>query len=238
MEGARKHFEAALAINRQVGSRRLEGIVLGNLGVTHIQQGAMEQARACYENALAIHREIGDARFEGVALGNLGDWYREQGRLDEARTRFEPALAIHRRLGNSRYESSVLSSLGLLSKAQGLTAEALTYFDDAIRVARQAGDRHAEGAALGGVADILAGEGRIDDAKEALAAGEDLLRLVRGVVELAGLLCTRGELAYREGDLTLAGLALSEATSLADLIGARPDSAVARNIAKLRRLLS
>ena len=41
---ARQHYEAAVAIHRVVGNHRVEGSVLGNLGLLHAEQGRVEFA--------------------------------------------------------------------------------------------------------------------------------------------------------------------------------------------------
>ena len=98
MEGA-AHYEAALAIAREVGNRRAEGSVLGNLGVLHSEQGRMEEARAHYEQALSpFIREVGN-RARGHRPRQPGHLYHEQGQVEEARAHYEPALAIAPRGG-------------------------------------------------------------------------------------------------------------------------------------------
>ena len=67
MDAAREHYEAALAIFREIGGRRDEGIVLGNLGNLLRELGRMAEAREHYEAAIAINREVGNRREEGIA---------------------------------------------------------------------------------------------------------------------------------------------------------------------------
>jgi len=43
MEEARGLFEEALAIQREAGTRRIEGQILGELGILHGQQGRMAE---------------------------------------------------------------------------------------------------------------------------------------------------------------------------------------------------
>ena len=66
VEEARRHLEAALAIHREVGNRRNEGVALGNHGWLRLEQGALDEARAALEEALAIAREVGNRRNEGA----------------------------------------------------------------------------------------------------------------------------------------------------------------------------
>src|SRR6185436_16031802 len=64
----RAHVEAALALARDLGNRRLEGGVLNTLGLLHREQGRMDEARAYYDAALPVVREVGDRRVEGIVL--------------------------------------------------------------------------------------------------------------------------------------------------------------------------
>jgi tetratricopeptide (TPR) repeat protein len=90
-----------LTINAEIGNRRVEGSVLGNLGLLHYEQGQLKQALDYYEGALAIHREVGSRRFEGTVLGNLGLLRFEMGELEESRAQYEAAIATHRAVGKS-----------------------------------------------------------------------------------------------------------------------------------------
>ena len=109
----------AVAIQREVGDRLAEGIVLGNLGTLHNDQGRMEEARADYEAALAIHREVGDRVCEGVDARQPGQVCTRDRAEDEARAHYEAALAVDREVGDRRGEGIVLGDLGGLHSDQG-----------------------------------------------------------------------------------------------------------------------
>ena len=89
------------AIAREVGNRRLEGNLIGNLGILHAVQGRLAEARAYFEQALAIHREVGNRRIEGIDTGNLGSAYMEEGKPEEARAHFHQAHRHSPRSGQS-----------------------------------------------------------------------------------------------------------------------------------------
>ena len=93
-ERGQEHHENALTIFRELGQRRNEGIVLGNLGNLQAALGRDEQARGLQDAALAIHREGGNRRDEGVALGNLGDLLLKRGQWKEAEGCLREAIAI------------------------------------------------------------------------------------------------------------------------------------------------
>jgi tetratricopeptide (TPR) repeat protein len=70
---ARRAYENALALARELRDRRAEGLWLGNLGDVLRELGDYPSAAAMTTEALAAAREVGDRKREGVWLGNLGD---------------------------------------------------------------------------------------------------------------------------------------------------------------------
>ena len=166
MEDAREHYEGALAIHREVGDRRNEGIVLQSLGTLYRGQGRMEEACEHYERALAIHREVGNRRDEGIVLGGLGNLHLLQGRMEEACEHYERALAIHREVGNRRHEGMVLGNLGSLRQLQGRMEEACEHCERALAIHREVGNYRDEGVVLGNLGFLHAEQGRMEDARE------------------------------------------------------------------------
>ncbi len=117
-ERAIECFSEALEIEREVGDRASEGLILGNLGLAFHAQGQHAQALACYMQALDLHREVGDRRSEAINLGNLGDAQFRFGRLAEAETAFRQAIPI----GDEVFPASAgafRGSLALLLARQG-----------------------------------------------------------------------------------------------------------------------
>ena len=238
MDEAQRCYDAALAILREVGDRRSEGITLGNLGNVHMDQGRSELARAHYEAALAIHREVGSRVVEAYALSNLGLLHLNHGRMDLARTALDQALAISREVRDRYHEGMVLGGLGDLERAQGRTVQARAFYDQALLADRTVGNRREEGAVLGSLADLLAGEGQLGDAAAALREAEALLRQVDNPFELARVLCIKGRVEVVGGEPDRARATLAEAEAIAAPLEARPDSALGRELIKLRELLA
>lgn len=134
-------FDVEDRIHREVGDRRFEGVLLGNMGVMDDEQGRLDRACEHLERALEIHREVGNRRFEAIVLGNLGSVDLEQGRLEEARDQGERALAIHREVGDRRMEGIVLGNLGSLHLRQGRVDESRQRFVEGERLLRAVGDK-------------------------------------------------------------------------------------------------
>ena len=94
MKEAREHYEAALAIHREAGNRRVEGIVLGNLGALHQAQGRMEAARRCSHESTTILRDASDGLELGKFLCKRGELEVQQGNIPAARAGLAEAESI------------------------------------------------------------------------------------------------------------------------------------------------
>ena len=238
MDEARAHYEAALAIQRGTGNRLAEGIVLGNLGTLYNDQGRLEQARSIYLDTIAICKEVGDRHGEGVTLGNLGKLDMDQGRMDDALVDYEAALAIDREVGDRRGEGIVIGQLGNLHQAQGRLDDARTCYAQSLVIAREVGNRRFEGEALANLAELLVVQRRFDEAREMLLGGEALLREIGDRLDLASLLTVRGRADAGAGDSAAAHAALTEAQAIADVLDAQADSALRKQIGRLRDTLA
>jgi len=82
--------EAALAILREVGSRRPEAYSLSNLASLRQAEGRLREARAHFEAALVLSREVGDRHNEGSVLWGLGEMH-----VDAARSAMRGQRHVH-----------------------------------------------------------------------------------------------------------------------------------------------
>jgi len=72
-EPAESHFDAALAIFREIEDRQGEANALTNLGTTRLRQARHDEALARHEQARQVFRGIGDHDGETEALNGLGE---------------------------------------------------------------------------------------------------------------------------------------------------------------------
>jgi len=91
-----------LAIAREIGDRRGEGAVLGNLGSAYKELGETSRAIQLYEERLTIAREIGDRRGEGNALWNMSLALDQLGERAQAILHAEQALTIYEQIEDPR----------------------------------------------------------------------------------------------------------------------------------------
>jgi len=84
MKQAGSNYEQALVINREIGNRRNEGLVLGNLGDLFLFSGQASLAQSHFEQAIVICDELFPAA-AGAFRGSLALIVSAQGDLPAAR---------------------------------------------------------------------------------------------------------------------------------------------------------
>jgi predicted ATPase/class 3 adenylate cyclase/Tfp pilus assembly protein PilF len=230
---ARVDYEQALALARELGDRRLEGGVLGNLGGLHHDRGELDLARSLYEQALALAQDVGDQRWEGNAHCNLGLLMLEQGSGEPARAQFEQALAMARQSGHVRLSYFVQCNLGLLLAGEGRLPEARQHLEQAVAGAVAASDRRAEGQFRGPLGLVLARQGHLAAAQASLDLGEQRLQALDDRLSLALLWCDRTEVETLAGRPHAALRAMDAAGSAAQALGCGEDSPLRRRLAAL-----
>lgn len=164
VDRATDHYQRALAIARELGNRRDEGLSLGNLGTAYTDMLRWEEAFRCYEQGLAISREIGDRQGEGTSLGNLGRVYAYMGQMDKAISHYDQALLIARETGDRRSEGASLGNLGRVYASMGQVHEAISNYEQALVIAQDIGDRRGEDARLNGLGSAYYTLGQVNEA--------------------------------------------------------------------------
>jgi hypothetical protein len=79
-------------------------------------------------------------------------------------------------------------------------------------------------------------KGLLQQAREAIDRGEEILRAVGNPWELASLYCTRAQLEMKIGNPSAAITALGRAEDLAVQAGAGPESELAKRLAEARQI--
>jgi len=179
------HFEAALAIHREVGDLRGELSALNNLGQVLQLLGQLEKASRFYVQALAASRKIGDQLAEGVLLTNLGSLRLLLGDYEQAQADLVQALEIRQQIGNDEGAAMVLKLLGDTARQQGQYARAGEYYQHALDINRRLQHPKQTGEALTGLAALHRDLGAYARAEEYLAQAQAILP----AEETGGCLC-------------------------------------------------
>lgn len=216
-DSARKAFEEALQLRRQLGDDKLLSDVLNNLGGLLRAEGDVEGAVRCFREALPLDHDP-DSR--AITQNNLALALQVLGELEEAESLFDEALAVFRR---TRGEEDVsvavtLNNLGLVHVAQGDMETARDRFADSVRLNREIyGDRHPEvGKIMGNLAYVVEDLGDLEEAEELYRTSLEIQRQALGADHplVAGVLSNLATLVGDRGDREESATMLSEATGI------------------------
>jgi predicted ATPase/class 3 adenylate cyclase len=143
-ELARSHFDAAMAIARELADPSIEADVQTGLAILAQIAGQTGEAMTHFDAACALARLGHDRPREGKILGNKALLYGDLGLMEEARAHLVSALAIARETGNRRVEGNALCNLGLLSQLLDDSSSAARYLQESLQVARETGNANLE----------------------------------------------------------------------------------------------
>lgn len=157
-------WQAALLLYRQLGDRRQESYVLGNIGSAYEGLDQYELSLSFYEQSLAVAEEINDSVGRSYALNNLGYIYESYGEYNRALTYFEQALQLARQRGDRSEEASTLNLISIVYKNQGRFEDALNTLQDSLAIAVEISDSFTQAQVLGNLGNLYSETGRYPEA--------------------------------------------------------------------------
>jgi tetratricopeptide (TPR) repeat protein len=212
-------YTQALAIFRDIGDRRGEGLELGNLGLCHQFLGNYQQAIDLLAQALAVARDIGNRQGEGIALGNLGLCHESLGNYQQAIDLLAQALAVARDIGDRLGEGNRLGNLGLCHYELGDYQQAIDLHTEALAIDRDIGYRPGECLDLGNLGLCHC---RLGDYQQAIDLHTEALAIARDLGHRYGeanTLTYLGRVWLAAGDPRQAVTLLEQAVAVADTTG-------------------
>jgi tetratricopeptide (TPR) repeat protein len=118
-EAAHADCERSLAIHREVGNRRWEGMTLETLAAIEGDLGRHEEARELFDRSLAIHEELGNRRHAARTLVSRAALERRTGDLAAAGALLERAGRILDEIGEPQTTGECACELAELAIARG-----------------------------------------------------------------------------------------------------------------------
>ena len=212
-------YGEALALYRQTGNLRQEGVLLNNSGGVWDLLGEPAAALEHFEQALEVQRSLGDREQQAVVWNNIASMYRRTGRLQEALEHFDLALEARRELGDRRGQGRVLNNLGITYLRLGDADRARVHLRQALAARRDSQDRRGEAITLHNLGLVHGELGIWEKALEGLAQA---LALRRATGDRSGEAMTLVELGRAEGKLgrpTSARQSLEEALAILEEAG-------------------
>ena len=210
-------YGEALQIQRQVGDQHAQAGLLDAIATLEAQQGDEERARGTWDEALALARASGDRRSEARVRAHRAVMERQTEMGESSRHGLLLALGVAREVGDRQLEAELLGELGELDLSLGHLAAARSYLGRAVQLASKLGAPLLEGSVRGALGELKAADGLIDEAREELEHGRDLLHDARQRLALVGLLERWAEVEADAGNEEGASRLLIEARSAAEL---------------------
>ena len=235
-----RHYRAVGEIAREIGDRRLEGIILNGLGSAYRAQGELQQALENFEAALEVLPED-DPHARPLTLHNLAalhwrhfqDPTRSRKLLLAAQELYRPEeIPTHR-----AWRARTLKDLGLLAQEEGDATEARRHIEAALAI-ETGFDRCGRALALASLASLEeeVGARRVADTRmaEAFATlGSGACEGSEVTLHLVG-----GKMAERRGEASAALASFRRSRELATALGDRTRLADAlAGIARAERAL-
>lgn len=232
----RRLYEEALSIWRQLGHKRGQAVVLGNLGTLSYEQGDFEGAGRYFEESLTLRRELGDTHGIAASLNGLGLVSAERGDRSIANHFYAQAIAHWDSLGYSKGVAIAKGNMASLALVAGNTDEARSLYEQSIESLRDLDVPSELADSLHGLGDVIRMEGNIDKATDLYRESLSLRHSIgdrRGIAESLEALAI-SSVATKPDD---AALMLATAADLRNSIGSPPSETRRADIEKARAQL-
>jgi tetratricopeptide (TPR) repeat protein/transcriptional regulator with XRE-family HTH domain len=235
-ERARRFFEEALNLRRELEDQRGIADTLKSLANLAAEQGQPELAHRLYQEALEVFRLLDDRRGFAITQNNLGILAREQGQPEQARLLYEEALSILREIGDQSSTAAVLTNLGNLARNMGQPELARLFLEESLTILRQLANRRSLAFALFNLGNLATDQGQFEQADQYLNEALITFRELQARRDAALTLQTLGLLMRKQEQNELARQHLEEALAIFhDLQDRRQQALTQRELATLAR---
>jgi CHAT domain-containing protein/tetratricopeptide (TPR) repeat protein len=182
---ARKHFESALSLGREIKNRRSESASLIGLANVYLllSPPQYEKSANYFEQALAISREIKDKILECRTLNGLGMLYLNKPQYEKAKNYYISALSICREVRKRDLELVILLGLGSIYSNLAQYENAKNHYEQALAISQQDQDKSGEAMSVIGLGESYYKLSQYEKAREYY---KQSLLFCRGTNDLQG----------------------------------------------------
>lgn len=230
-ERAEALWTEALACHREVGNAESEAVALGNLGQLAMERGRIDDARRHVAASLALKETLGQPVAVAYGTVTLAKIELADRNYAQCIGLCESVLALLQERHDKRVAAEALLVISEARVGQGERDAALTDLDSACHTALEGGFTAVAAAAAARRTELLAGAGRLEEARESLTLAET--HTGEGP-ERALLLIARGSVALASGDTEGAGRALRLAEDVTTTLGMGPEAAGPQGVERLK----
>ncbi len=177
--GARQAYQAALAIDEELGDLRGAATDNGQLGTLAMLEGNLAEAEQRHKTALAIFHTLNEPAMEATAWHQLGMVYRRAKIWDAAEAAYRESASLREAQGDLAGAAQTWNNLAIVTESAGKPREAEGWYRKALAAKRMGGNPKEIAAMLNNLADLLQNfPDRLDEARrlaeEALAIDKTL----------------------------------------------------------------
>ena len=176
-KGARKDFEEALAVFREIGAQRNIRNAQERIGNVLYGEGKPLESEVYYKQALEYDRAFHEPSGLASDYGNIANAMDDAGDLKGALQMQEQTLAAFNEIDDRSGASETLYDLGNLHVEMGNLIQAKKMYDQALAVAKEISYHVGEPYPMSGLGDVLMVQGDLEGARaqyeKALTAAED-----------------------------------------------------------------
>jgi putative nucleotidyltransferase with HDIG domain len=137
LDEALERYRAGLGHLDRAGSDRGRVAALNNLGMLHVDMGALDAADGYFERALSICERTGDVVHAGLVHINRAELFLARGLPDRARESCDAGFEIFSRLGDAERKAEALKFYGVIYRETGKLALSRNHLEQAIAIAER-----------------------------------------------------------------------------------------------------
>ncbi len=170
---ALKYDEEALEINRQLGNRRAQSVLVNNMGFLLWSLGLYGRAQEYINNAIALAGQMNSEPLAAYALEGVGRCYLGLRMLDEAESAFSEATRLSRKIGDIFNEGASTTGLGEIALARNQPEQAIEHIQTSLNLQQNLNSSPTHELALMGAAYLALGNAA--DAREYTGRATEML---------------------------------------------------------------
>lgn len=165
-EEAMNSFKDCLYLAKEIGSEKLLGESLHNLGTISIRLGDYSTGKIHLEEAVSIRERIGDREGLARSLNNLGIIFEDLGELDRALETYQKSLEIQKEIGMKEAIATVYANMGIIQGVLGNNDKAEDLFKNSLDMFENMGDRRGMALSLSNLGKLYVHMGKIKQSLE------------------------------------------------------------------------
>jgi len=211
MKEAKRYYEIALPLSREIGDHLSESRWIGNLGNVSYVMGNSEQAIPYYTQALDLARQLQDKRLMGTWLNNLSNIYSVSGQFETMITCLQESLGLSQEGGNQHAEAISLINLGNAYLFLGENEESNDYYQKALSLSLELQNSPNEALCLTNLGNLYINMGRYDEAFSLLTDAACIATAIHDIRVLQTILLFQTRAHWYRDDLSNALITIQEA---------------------------